>query len=141
MTTLNHGHARRGKWSDTYKSWAWLKKRSNHHPAYTHVTVDPTWLGEDGFTCFLQDMGPRPAGMTVERKDNALGYTKNNCIWATMTVQAQNRSTTQHLTIDGVTKNISDWCLHYGISRGAYEGRRRRNGMSELQALTTPLKK
>ena len=40
---------------------------------------------------FLQDMGERPPGTTLERVDNGLGYTPDNCKWATATEQARNR--------------------------------------------------
>jgi hypothetical protein len=42
------------------------------------------------FENFLEDMGERPRGLTVERVDNNLGYCMKNCIWATRKVQANN---------------------------------------------------
>lgn len=41
---------------------------------------------------FLADMGIRPEGMTLERKDNSKGYSPDNCVWATMETQLANRS-------------------------------------------------
>ena len=35
------------------------------------ITIDPRW---DDFLVFLQDMGPRPEGTTLGRKDNDRGY-------------------------------------------------------------------
>lgn len=42
------------------------------------------------FANFLADMGERPAGMTIERRDRGRGYEPGNCIWATALVQARN---------------------------------------------------
>lgn len=47
------------------------------------------------FAAFLADMGERPAGMTLDRINNELGYEPANCRWATMAEQSQNRRTTK----------------------------------------------
>lgn len=44
------------------------------------------------FENFLADMGEAPQGMTIDRLDNAAGYSKDNCHWATPTTQARNRA-------------------------------------------------
>ena len=43
------------------------------------------------FTAFVEDMGERPEGMTVERVDRDGGYEPSNCKWATWSEQAFNR--------------------------------------------------
>lgn len=70
----------------------------------------------EAFLRFMEDMGPRPEDMTLERKDVLGNYTPENCCWATMKRQANNRRNTLLVTIHGVTKLLSEWAEHSGVS-------------------------
>jgi hypothetical protein len=71
------------------------------------ITVCPRWLTGDGirngWTCFFEDMGPRPRGKSIDRIDNAKGYAPDNCRWATPHEQVVNRSMTILTAQDVVT--------------------------------------
>jgi hypothetical protein len=82
--------------SRTYKSWQSMKARCMNptSPDYEEyggrgITVCDRW--KNSFENFLTDMGERPKGMTLDRKENDRGYFKNNCRWATPTQQQHNR--------------------------------------------------
>jgi hypothetical protein len=62
------------------------------------------------FSKFYSDMGPRPAGMTIDRIDNKRGYKLDNCRWATYSQQLLNRKNTRVCTLNGETKPLKEWC-------------------------------
>jgi hypothetical protein len=87
ITTLNLKENRY-----TYTTYNSMKVRCSQHDNYKHVPICDRWLEPGGFLNFLEDMGPRPHKMTLDRIDNSKGYTKDNCRWATSSMQNHNKS-------------------------------------------------
>lgn len=80
----------------TYKSYHAMKERclNTNHQAYEFyggrgITICNRWLLS--FENFIEDMGERPEGRTLDRINNNEGYSKMNCRWATKSEQNKNK--------------------------------------------------
>ena len=67
------------------------------HYKENNITICERWKptgkhDNQGFKNFLEDMGERPEGKTLDRIDNTKGYSPDNCRWASWCTQNANRS-------------------------------------------------
>lgn len=140
---LNFKHGMKD--SREYSSWQMMNDRC-HNPQSKSwdryggrgITICEAWKD---FNQFYADMGPRPEGHTLERIDNALGYSSDNCRWATVSEQNRNTRRTRLVEINGVTKCVTDWCEHLGINKRTVINRINRGHWPIDKALHTPPRK
>lgn len=125
-----------------YTSWAKMKGRclnmdndNYHHYGGRGIIVCERWMV---FENFLQDMGNRPKGTSLERLNVNGNYEKSNCTWASRWEQSNNRRDTVRITINGITKSRGQWCLETGINVATVRGRVKRGWSPE--DLFKPLK-
>lgn len=95
------------------------------------ITVCERW---HDFRNFAEDMAPRPEGLTLDRENNDLGYSKENCRWANAQQQAANRRNSIHLTIDGETRIVAEWARISGVHPQTIVNRHR-SGYSDRDAV------
>jgi hypothetical protein len=77
------------------------------------IKVCDQW--RDSYFNFLEDMGERPEGMTLDRIDNNGNYCKENCRWATNKEQCRNRRNSFYITAFGKTQTVAAWEEETGV--------------------------
>jgi len=107
-------------YSNEYRIWDSMIRRCHlkTHRAYESyggrgIEVCKEWRSFEGF---YKDMGDKPDGLTLERIDNSLGYSKENCKWASVTEQARNRRTTK---LNGNDASLIKSMISIGITQTA----------------------
>jgi len=95
--------------NSTYVTWKSMRQRCKpssdpkkmKYYVERGITVCDRWL--NSFENFLEDMGERPEGMTIDRIDNDGNYEPGNCRWTTDSEQNLNKQIhSKSLTIDFV---------------------------------------
>lgn len=105
-----------------YYVWIAMKGRCQNpqNPSYVHyggrgIKICKRWL--ISFEKFFSDMGARPSKRhTLERKNNARGYSPKNCEWATARQQLRNTRRNVVVTLNGKAQCLTDWANHFGIN-------------------------
>jgi len=141
-TWIKHGYRPEGKKTRIYRCWGSMRERCNNpkHPAYDRyggrgITVCERW---NDFVSFLADMGAPPKGWSIERVDNAKGYSVENCVWATRIQQARNKRNNKLITFNGKTACVAEFADIYHLPRKCLE-LRLRHGWTVERALLQPL--
>jgi len=101
------------------------------------ITVCNKWLK---FVGFYEDMGDRPEGMTLDRKDNDGNYCKDNCKWSTSKEQQNNMRSNVNIIYNGKTQTLSQWARELNIKIGTLNSRIFRDKWSVERAFTEPVK-
>ena len=83
------------------------------------------------FENFYADMGPRPADMTLDRRDNNGPYSPENCRWATKEQQARNKSTTRLIEFQGRKVSLAELSELSGVPYTRLLGRLQRGYADE----------
>lgn len=104
--------------TSTYTSYVHMKDRclNKNNDSYKNyggrgISVCDRWL--DSFENFLEDMGLRPDGFTLDRVDVNGNYNKENCIWADRKTQSLHTRTrrTNKTGKSGVCKRKNRWIV------------------------------
>lgn len=126
--------------SNIYSVWVAMKSRCINQNDKNYrwyggrgISICDRW--SESFSSFIEDMGPRPTGHSIERIDNNGPYEPSNCRWASREEQARNRSNTKFLSIGGEKKPLAELADIHGLTYETVYQRKLR-GASDEQALS-----
>lgn len=144
-----HGKRR----SRLYNVWSNMKRRcydeqNISYPYYggRGITVCDEWVGADGFQHFwdwsyangYDETAPK-GECTLDRIDVNGNYEPSNCRWTDSFGQMRNRTNNRRITIQGITKTLSEWAELYGISESLASDRLNRGWEAQRAFTETPM--
>lgn len=128
---LKHGYGG----TPTYLSWQNAKGRcfnpkNKRYPDYggRGITMCDRW--RDSFEAFLEDMGERPEGTSIDRIENDGNYEPGNCRWARKGQQNGNVRGRTRIEHEGQTYSIKEFAslmnvdfanLYYRIRKAGHD--------------------
>lgn len=127
LATKRHGETK----TTTYKTWISMKARcfNPSDQAYDKyggrgITVCERWA--NSYELFVEDMGKRPRGMSIERINVNGDYEPSNCKWATAKEQARNKRCTLQVIYKGAKMSLSEAAERSGIPYQVLRERKQR---------------
>lgn len=143
-------------YASEYRSWQTMRLRCTvpENPAYEDygargITVCASWLGS--VAAFVQDMGPKPAGHELDRRDNNGGYWCGkcqgclalgrlaNCRWVTRSENDRNRRNNTLIEYKGERRVLTELSETFRIPADTLQWRIK-TGWDLERALTTPVR-
>lgn len=135
--TRTHGASN----TPTYRSWLnmksrvkpYRKDRKNYYDK--GIMVCERWL--HSFENFLEDMGTRPEGLTLDRINGDKNYEPGNCRWADDITQARNKKIWKRYDYKGKKYMVTELAELSGIDKNRLWDRIHNQGMSAEQAIAS----
>ena len=144
---FKHGFRRKGGKSERlYGVWKSMRERCNTVSCSSYkrygargIKVCEEWNNYLAFKEWALNNG-YVEGLTIDRINVNGDYEPSNCRWATLKVQANNKTSNHYITIGGTTKTIMEWSEISGISNSTIWARLK-YGWSEKEAVFKPVRR
>lgn len=123
---MKHGYAK----TRIYSIWVMMRQRcynTNNKDFYNYgavgIKVCDSWLRDcTAFINWAMENGYNET-LTLDRIDSYGNYEPNNCRWATIEEQANNKKNTIYVEMNGLLYTLTDLSKLYGIRRETIEMR------------------
>lgn len=102
------------------------------------IMVCDEWKDYCNFEKWVESVGGKPDGTSIDRIDNDKGYYPENCRWATQRQQTRNQSRNIMIEFNGKNQSLADWADELGIKWVTLHNRYVR-GWSVERMLTEPV--
>lgn len=142
--TVKHG----GRHERLYSVWNGMKDRCNNpgskfYPRYGGRGIKVCTEWDESYATFREwatthgyNSNATKYECTIERLDNNVGYSPDNCVWTTQKKQCNNRSSNHMVTFGGASHTLSEWSEITGIRKDTLLKRLCKYGRSVERALT-----
>lgn len=99
------------------------------------ITICDEWLeNPQAFNDWAIDNGYSD-DLTIDRIDNYDGYKPDNCRWITRSENSSNTRRTNHVTVNGITHTLPQWCAIIGIHKQRLYSTLRLKGIDEVEKM------
>ena len=127
-----------------YQCWKNMLRRcydeeSDHYKYYGRVGIRVCDRWVESFDNFMEDMGKKPDGMSIDRIDLRGDYCPENCRWASSITQANNKSNNRYFEYNGESLTIPELARKYGIKEGTIRSRVYARKMTIEEAIEEPI--
>lgn len=126
-----------------YRTWSAMRNRcsnsANHAYRYyggRGITVCSEWEEFESFMEWAMENGYQE-NLTIDRINVDGNYEPDNCRWATLEIQANNKRTSKYIEFQGEKHTVSEWSRITGFSKELIAQRLKR-GWTEEETLTIP---
>lgn len=82
------------------------KNQDWEHYGGRGIRVCERW---ENFDNFLADMGKKPRGKSIDRRDTDGDYEPGNCLWATQREQCRNKRNNRVIEWRGQKRTMTEW--------------------------------
>ncbi len=124
-----------------YEIWRQMHRRcygknNKAYPLYggRGIAICDEWKEYEHFEKWALSHG-YSENLTIDRIDVNGNYTPENCRWATVKEQANNRRNNRNISYKGEIHTISEWSERYGVNQQKLRDRLSRNGWDLEKAL------
>lgn len=145
LRATNHFRTHGDSKTKLYSKWNSMIRRCEdpNNEAYKNyggrgIIVCPEWHDYENFRNWVNETRPDPS-LTLDRIDVNGNYEPDNCRWATVQEQQNNKRSNVMITYFDETHSLMDWCRILNLPYSLIQSRITARGWDFWTAISTPL--